>query len=66
MQDVLRMVFGNTKWALDFLHYILNGLFDLADDLENTFDNPEVFAQSGKQIRSVLFCGQRSKLIQIL
>lgn len=42
------MVFGNTKWALEFLHYILNGLFDLADDLENTFNNPEVFAQSGK------------------
>lgn len=51
--DVLRMVFGNTKWALEFLHYILNGLFDLADDLENTFNNPEVFAQSVKSTASL-------------
>lgn len=41
------MVLGNTKWALDFSHYILDQLFDIADDFESTFSDQEAFAQKG-------------------
>lgn len=44
VEDVLRMVLGNTKWALDFLHYILNELFELADEFEPVFSDQEAFA----------------------
>ena len=40
------MVFGSAKWALDFLHYILNGLFDLAEEVEGL--EGEAFTQKGK------------------
>ena len=43
---VLRMVLGNVKWMLDFLHYVVNGLFALADDLQGI--DGEAFAQKGK------------------
>ncbi|RJE16826.1 hypothetical protein PHISCL_10837 [Aspergillus sclerotialis] len=46
--DVLRMVLGNTRWTLDFLHYILNELFELADDLESVFTDQEAFTQNGQ------------------
>ena len=41
------MVVGNATWALDFLHYILNELFELADEFESTFADQEAFAQKG-------------------
>lgn len=47
IEDVLRMVLGNTKWALDFLHYILNELFELAAELEPVFSDQEAFTQKG-------------------
>lgn len=47
-EDVLRMVLGNTRWTLDFLHYILNELFELADDLESVFADQEAFTQKGQ------------------
>ena len=43
--DVLRMVLGNTKWALDFSLFILNELFDLADEFENLSADQEAFSQ---------------------
>lgn len=46
--DVLRMVLGNTKWTLDFSHFILNEIFDLADEFEDVFNDPEAFTQKRK------------------
>ncbi|PYI12583.1 mediator of RNA polymerase II transcription subunit 16 [Aspergillus sclerotiicarbonarius CBS 121057] len=51
--DVLRMVLGNTKWALDFSLYILNELFDLADEFENLSADQEAFSQKLKTTNSV-------------
>lgn len=45
--DVLRLVLGNTKWTLDFLHYILNELFGLADEFESVFSDQGAFTQKG-------------------
>jgi mediator of RNA polymerase II transcription subunit 16 len=39
------MVLGNTKWALDFSFYVLNELFDLADDFESLSGDQEAFTQ---------------------
>jgi mediator of RNA polymerase II transcription subunit 16 len=39
------MVLGNTKWALDFSLYILNELFDLADEFESVSSDQEAFNQ---------------------
>ena len=47
VEEVLRMVLGNTKWVLDFLHYILNEMLGLADELEPVFSDQEAFAQKG-------------------
>lgn len=41
------MVHGNVRWALDFSHYILDGLFELADELQPYFNDKETFAQKG-------------------
>lgn len=43
--DVLRMMLGNTRWALDFSLYILNELFDLADEFESVSADQEAFSQ---------------------
>jgi mediator of RNA polymerase II transcription subunit 16, fungi type len=48
MVDVVRMILGNSKWVLDFIQYILDELFDLADDFEALFSDQEAFAQKGK------------------
>lgn len=42
------MVLGNTKWTLDFSHFILNEIFDLADEFEDVFNDPEAFTQKRK------------------
>lgn len=39
------MVLGNTKWSLDFLHYLLIEIFDLADDFEGVSNDQEAFTQ---------------------
>jgi mediator of RNA polymerase II transcription subunit 16 len=39
------MVLGNTKWALDFSFYVLNEVFDLADDFESLSGDQEAFMQ---------------------
>ncbi|KAL5045781.1 mediator of RNA polymerase II transcription subunit 16 [Aspergillus fruticulosus] len=51
--DVLRMVLGNTKWALDFSLYILNELFDLADDFESVSSDQEAFNHKLKSTSSL-------------
>lgn len=42
------MVLGNTRWALDFTQYILNEIFDLADDFESILSDQEAFSQKCK------------------
>ncbi|KAF5859321.1 mediator complex subunit [Aspergillus alliaceus] len=51
--DAIRIILGNTKWALDLLHYILNDLLDLTDELEGVLSDPEAFAQKLKSINSL-------------
>lgn len=45
LADVLRMVLGNTKWALDFSQYILNEIFDLVDEFGSIISDQEALAQ---------------------
>lgn len=52
--DVLRMVLGNTKWALDFSLYILHELFNLADEFEDVSSDQEAFNQKRKLATLVL------------
>ncbi|KAJ5107443.1 Mediator complex subunit Med16 [Penicillium angulare] len=51
--EILRVILGNIKWVLDFYHYILSELFDLADEFEDLFTDQEVFAQKLKTVNSV-------------
>ncbi|KAL4893963.1 mediator complex, subunit Med16 [Aspergillus ambiguus] len=51
--EALRILLGNTKWALDFLHYILNELLDLADEFESVSSDQEAFAQKLKSTSSL-------------
>ncbi|PKY07581.1 mediator of RNA polymerase II transcription subunit 16 [Aspergillus campestris IBT 28561] len=51
--DVLRTVLGNTRWALDFSHYLLNELFELADELEGVASDPETLSQKLKSTASL-------------
>lgn len=48
-KDVLRMVLGNTKWTLDFSHFLLNEIFDMADEFEDVYHDPEAFTQKCKE-----------------
>lgn len=43
--EILRMILGNTKWTLDFDHFILSEIFDLADEFESVFTDQEAFTQ---------------------
>ncbi|KAI9928807.1 hypothetical protein ASPWEDRAFT_127770 [Aspergillus wentii DTO 134E9] len=51
--DVLRMVLGNTKWALDFSQYIMNEIFDLADEFEGVLNDQEALSQKLKTTNSL-------------
>ncbi|CDM30391.1 Mediator of RNA polymerase II transcription subunit 16 [Penicillium roqueforti FM164] len=51
--DVLRMVLGNTKWTLDFSHFLLSEIFDMADEFEDVFDDSEAFTQKLKNSSSL-------------
>lgn len=44
------MVLGNTKWTLDFSHFLLNEIFDMADEFEDVFNDPEAFTQKCKDL----------------
>lgn len=48
-KDVLRVVLGNTKWTLDFSHFLLNEIFDMADEFEDVYHDPEAFTQKCKE-----------------
>ncbi|KAN0067719.1 Mediator complex, subunit Med16 [Elaphomyces granulatus] len=50
--DVLRMVLGNAKWILDLSYYVLDDVFDLADEFESVFSDQEAFAQKVKSTNS--------------
>ncbi|CRG85078.1 Mediator of RNA polymerase II transcription subunit 16 [Talaromyces islandicus] len=52
-QDVLRMVHGNVKWALDLILYVLDDLFQLAQEFEPVLDDQEAFAQKVKSTSSL-------------
>jgi mediator of RNA polymerase II transcription subunit 16 len=47
------MVLGNAKWILDLSYYVLDDVFDLADEFESVFSDQEAFAQKG-EIEGVL------------
>ncbi|GAM41433.1 hypothetical protein TCE0_042r14550 [Talaromyces pinophilus] len=51
--DVLQMVYGNTKWALDFTQYLLDDLFALAKEFEPVLDDQEALAQKVKTTSSL-------------
>ncbi|KAE8150072.1 mediator complex, subunit Med16 [Aspergillus avenaceus] len=51
--DAVRILLGNTKWALDLLHYILNDLLDISDDFEDVISDQEAFAQKLKTTNSL-------------
>ncbi|KAH8697294.1 putative RNA polymerase II mediator complex subunit Sin4 [Talaromyces proteolyticus] len=51
--DVLRMIYGNTKWALDFSRFILDDLFELAEEFEPVLDDQEAFVQKLKSTSSL-------------
>ncbi|KAI9368032.1 mediator complex, subunit Med16 [Aspergillus egyptiacus] len=51
--DVLRIVLGNTKWALDFCLYIMNEVFELADEFAGVSPDQESFNQKLKTTTSL-------------
>lgn len=42
--EILRVILGNAKWGLDFSHFVLNEIFDLADEFDDLTDQ-EAFTQ---------------------
>jgi mediator of RNA polymerase II transcription subunit 16 len=44
------MVLGNTKWTLDFSHFLLNEVFDMADEFQGVLNDPEAFTQKCKRL----------------
>ncbi|KAF9889204.1 mediator complex subunit [Aspergillus nanangensis] len=51
--EALRILLGNTKWTLDFLHCVLNALLNLSDDFESVSSDQEAFAQKLKSTNSL-------------
>ena len=49
------MNLGNTKWTLDFSHFILSEIFDLADNFESVLNDQEAFTQKCKLLSSISF-----------
>jgi mediator of RNA polymerase II transcription subunit 16 len=41
------MILGNVKWALDLAKYLIDDLFEIADNLENILTDPNSLSQSG-------------------
>ncbi|KAF3385576.1 Mediator of RNA polymerase II transcription subunit 16 [Penicillium rolfsii] len=50
---IIHALLGNTRWALDFSHYILSEIFDLADDFEGVLHDSEAFTQKLKSTTSL-------------
>ncbi|KAJ5893975.1 Mediator complex subunit Med16 [Penicillium taxi] len=51
--EILRMIWGNTKWTLDFSHYIMAEIFDLTEQFESTFTDQEAFTKKLKTTNSL-------------
>ncbi|KAJ5098862.1 Mediator complex subunit Med16 [Penicillium argentinense] len=51
--EILRMILGNAKWTLDFSHWVLSEVFDLADEFESVFNDQEAFTQKLKSTTSI-------------
>lgn len=49
--EILRMILGNARWTLNFSHFILSEIFDLADDFESVFTDQEAFTQKRMDIK---------------
>ncbi|KAJ9358238.1 hypothetical protein DTO027B9_2429 [Paecilomyces variotii] len=68
--DVLRMILGNTKWALGFANYILDELFDLQDEFQSVFSDQEAFAQKVKSASSlsllILLCSMSRAFLRFI
>ncbi|KAJ5946495.1 Mediator complex subunit Med16 [Penicillium verhagenii] len=50
--EILRVLMGNIKWVLDFTHFVLSEVFDLADDFESLFTDLDAFTQKLKTANS--------------
>lgn len=48
--DILRMILGNARWSLSFLHFILSEIFDLAEDFESVLNDQEAFTQKRMRV----------------
>jgi mediator of RNA polymerase II transcription subunit 16 len=46
------MILGNAKWTLDFSHFILSEILDLAAEFEDVFNDQEAFTQKRKSYPS--------------
>lgn len=53
--DVLQVVYGNTKWAIDFTQYLMDDLFALAKELEPFLDDSEALTQKRESVDRLLF-----------
>ncbi|KAJ5246826.1 Mediator complex subunit Med16 [Penicillium chermesinum] len=51
--EILRVILGNTKWALSFASYLLSEVFDLADEFDGLFTDQEAFTQKLKTTNSL-------------
>lgn len=43
--EIVRIILGNARWSLDFCHYVLSEIFDLADEFEGLFTDQEALTQ---------------------
>ncbi|KAJ5995590.1 Mediator complex subunit Med16 [Penicillium waksmanii] len=51
--EILRMILGNAKWTLDFSHFVLSEILDLAAEFEDVFNDQEAFTQKLKSTTSI-------------
>lgn len=43
--EIVRIILGNARWSLDFCHFVLSEIFDLADEFEGLFTDQEALIQ---------------------
>lgn len=48
------MILGNAKWTLDFSHFVLSEILDLAAEFEDVFNDQEAFTQKRESYLSSL------------
>lgn len=49
--DLLTMILGNARWGLNFSHFILREIIDLADEFESVSNDQEAFTQKRMHIQ---------------